>query len=98
MRSSSLAVMRSLYARSVSSDDAKAPRRHLAAGALVAVAIQLVGIVVAAPTSIVIARVVGPEGTAAYGLSSSLIGAGLVIFSLGLAAAMTYYVSREEWA
>lgn len=79
--------------------DGPAPEpRHLGAGAALSVAAQVAPLGAAGVLSIVLARTIGPSGNGAYSLIATSVGWLSLLFGLGLAAGITYRVSRGSWA
>ena len=75
---------------------AEHPRR-LAAGAAFAVAAQVGPLFAATVLSVVIARLLGPDGTGGFSLILTTFDVVLLIFTFGLSGGITYYVSRRSW-
>jgi O-antigen/teichoic acid export membrane protein len=74
------------------------PRRHLGAGAALAVVVQGGPLVAAGVLSIVLARTIGPSGNGRFALLVTLIGITAMVISLGLSAGITYEISRRRWS
>jgi O-antigen/teichoic acid export membrane protein len=75
-----------------------APRRHLGAGAALSVFVQGGPLLAGGVLSIVLARTIGPSGNGHFALLVTLTGVIAMVVSLGLAAAITYEVSRRRWS
>jgi len=72
-------------------------RRALGSGAVLAAVAQVITAGALGLTSIVVARLLGPDGTGAYGVVSSGITLLIMLGSLGLGAGITYSVSNGRW-
>jgi O-antigen/teichoic acid export membrane protein len=73
-------------------------RRHLGAGAALSVVVQGGPFAAGAALSIVLARTVGPTGNGRFALLVTLSGLTAMVVSLGLAAGITFEVSRRRWS
>jgi O-antigen/teichoic acid export membrane protein len=75
-----------------------APRRHLGGGAVASVVADAGPLVAAGVLSIVLARAIGASGNGEYALLATVVNVAVLVFSLGLAAGITYLVSRGGWS
>jgi O-antigen/teichoic acid export membrane protein len=73
------------------------PRRHLAFGTALAAGAQIAPLAASAGISLVIARAYGPSATGVISLVMNFVGVVALIGGVGLAAGITYLVSRGEW-
>lgn len=73
------------------------PRRHLAVGTLLVLGAQIGAVVAGTAMSVLIARLLGPAGTGVFSLVTQLFDVVLMVFTIGLSAGITYYVSRGDW-
>jgi len=76
---------------------AEPPPRHLGAGAALSIVADLGPLVSVGVLSIVLARTIGPAGNGTYALLATLVTLVVLVCSLGLAAGITYQVSRRAW-
>ncbi len=77
---------------------APAPRRHLSAGALASLFVQVAPIIGVTVVSVLVARRLGPDATGAIGLLTALLEVLLALFGFGLTAGITYLTSRGDWS
>jgi O-antigen/teichoic acid export membrane protein len=75
-----------------------APRRHLGAGALASLVVQVAPILGVTVVSVVVARRLGPDATGTIALVTALLEVLIALFGFGLTAGITYFVSRLEWS
>lgn len=61
------------------------------------VAVQLVGLVAATGTGVLVARVLGPAGVGVYALVVAMVSFGIVVCGLGLSSGITFRVSQGRW-
>jgi O-antigen/teichoic acid export membrane protein len=74
-----------------------APARSLRAGATLATAAQILTAAVGGLTGIVVARLLGPQGTGAFNLLLSTLLLVSVFSTLGIETGITYHVSGGRW-
>jgi len=74
------------------------PRRHLGAGAALAVFVQGGPLLAGAVLSVVVARTIGPSGNGRFALLATLAGIAAMVVSLGWTAGITYEISRRRWS
>jgi O-antigen/teichoic acid export membrane protein len=72
-------------------------RRALGSGAMLASAAQVATALALGLTSVFVARLLGPDGTGAYGVVSSGLVLLITMGSLGLGVGITYSVSHGRW-
>jgi O-antigen/teichoic acid export membrane protein len=72
-------------------------RRALGSGAVLASAAQVTTAAAIGLTTVVVARLLGPDGTGAYGVVSSGLILLITMGSLGLGVGITYSVSHGRW-
>jgi O-antigen/teichoic acid export membrane protein len=73
------------------------PPRHLAFGTVLAAGAQVAPLVASAGISLTIARAYGPSATGVISLVMNFVAIVTLIGGIGLAAGITYQVSRGEW-
>jgi O-antigen/teichoic acid export membrane protein len=79
-------------------EPAAPPRRHLGAGALASLVVQVAPLVGVTLVSVVVARTLGPSATGAISLLTALLEVLLALFGLGLTMGITYLTSRGDWS
>lgn len=72
-------------------------RRALGSGAALAAGAQTTTAVALGLTTVIVARLLGPEGTGAYGVIASGVVMLITITALGLGVGITYSVSHGRW-
>lgn len=74
-----------------------ARRRHLGGGVLASTASQVATLVTAAVTSVLIARILGPDGLGAFALAASLAGASVLVVGMGVKQGIIVLVGSGDW-
>ena len=76
----------------------EAPPRPLTGGAVLAAASRISVALAGAATTVVLARVLGPEGWGRYAVAQSLVVVLLAATTLGIEHGIAYYVGSGRWA
>lgn len=79
-------------------DEPDPPLRPMTGGAVMAAAGRLTVTVTGAATTILVARMLGPEGTGGFAIALTLVVMLTVVCSLGLEHGIAYYVASGRWA
>lgn len=74
-----------------------ARRRHLGGGVLASTASQVATLVATAVTSVLIARILGPDGLGAFALAASFAGVSLLVVGLGVKQGIVVLVGSGSW-
>ena len=80
------------------SEPARPPRRTVGAGATLAVSSQVVAAITGGLLGIVVARLLGPDGTGEFNLVLTSMVVLTVVCSLGVEVGLNYLVSGGRWA